>query len=95
MALTPSQINALNITSDRLRIYDPRWLQDMIYFETGGTMDPKKKNPVSSARGPTLTGEMIVLSKLEQRSAGNHPICIGLQAVDGTEEIQETFIRSN
>jgi hypothetical protein len=29
----------------------PEWLDALINFETGGTYDPMKKNPVSSARG--------------------------------------------
>lgn len=50
--LTPDNITALNKASDILGVYDPRWLRDLVYFETAGTFDPKIKNMGgSSGRG--------------------------------------------
>lgn len=50
--LTPSQTQAIYSIASKLRITNPQWLQDMIYFETAGTNDPKKRNlGGSSARG--------------------------------------------
>lgn len=49
--LTQSELNAIYEVAGKLRISNPQWLQDMIYFETAGTNDPKIKNMGSSARG--------------------------------------------
>lgn len=48
-SLTQRDYLAFNEASDRLRIKDPKWLIDMVGFESG--YDPKAKNPLSSARG--------------------------------------------
>jgi len=50
--LSVNEIGAIYNVGAKLRISDPKWLQDMIYFETAGTNDPKQKNlGGSSARG--------------------------------------------
>jgi hypothetical protein len=50
MGLTNLESKSLEKVSKELGI-NPQWLYELIAFETGGSFDPKKKNPLSSARG--------------------------------------------
>jgi hypothetical protein len=48
--MTIQDYNAMADAADRLGV-PVRWLMELIWFETGGTLDPLAHNPDSSARG--------------------------------------------
>jgi len=50
-ALTTAQLQALDEVSAKLGMNNPKWLEYLIQYETGGTFNPLEKNPLSSARG--------------------------------------------
>lgn len=50
MNLKPADIEALQYVATKLGV-PADWLSAVINFETAGTWDPKKKNPLSTARG--------------------------------------------
>lgn len=49
--ITPQMDAVIKETADKLEIKNPKWLENLIAFETGGTFSPDAKNPYSSARG--------------------------------------------
>jgi hypothetical protein len=49
MALSTREQNVFQDVAASLRVQDPRWLIDLVRFESG--FDPQAKNPWSSARG--------------------------------------------